>query len=115
MPRAEISGVDGWVAVHADDNGRPGEVLEHAPLREGENADVAVRLDGPASSGRLYAWSTPTAPTMIGTPSQTATRRSRPTARPCPTEKRAAWKNPAPCAKLFAPCACSSGDRARVS
>ena len=47
--------MDGWVAVHADDNGRPGEVLEYAPLREGENADVAVRLDRPASSGRLYA------------------------------------------------------------
>lgn len=55
MPRAEISGVDGWIAIHADDNGRPGEVLGHAPLREGENAGVAVRLDRPASSGTLYA------------------------------------------------------------
>lgn len=55
VPRAQISGVDGWLAVHADDNGQPGEVLGHAPLREGENTDVAVRLDKPAESGRLYA------------------------------------------------------------
>lgn len=55
VPQAEISGVDGWLAIHADDNGQPGEVLGRAPLREGENADVAVPLDAPASSGRLYA------------------------------------------------------------
>lgn len=55
VPQAEISGVDGWLAIHADDNGQPGEVLGHAPLREGENTDVAVRLDRPAPSGRLYA------------------------------------------------------------
>lgn len=55
VPQARISGVDGWLAIHADDNGQPGEVLGHAPLREGENADVAVRLDKPAESGRLHA------------------------------------------------------------
>lgn len=55
VPRAEISGVDGWLAIHADDNGAPGEVLGHAPLREGENQDVAVALDRPSPSGRLYA------------------------------------------------------------
>jgi hypothetical protein len=55
VPQAEISGVDGWLAIHADDNGRPGEILGHAPLREGENADVVVRLDQPTSSGRVYA------------------------------------------------------------
>ncbi len=55
VPRAEVSGVDGWLAIHADDNGKPGEVIGHAPLREGENTDVAVRLDQPAQSGRLYA------------------------------------------------------------
>lgn len=55
VPQAEISGVDGWLAIHADDNGRPGEVLGHAPLREGKNADVVVRLDQPTSSGRVYA------------------------------------------------------------
>ncbi len=55
VPRADLSGVNGWLAIHADDNGQPGEVLGHAPLREGENTDVAVRLDQPVRSGRLYA------------------------------------------------------------
>ena len=55
VPQAQISGVDGWVAIHADDGGQPGEVIGHAPLSEGENADVAVPIDTPAPSGRLYA------------------------------------------------------------
>ena len=55
VARAEISGVDGWVAIHADNNGQPGEVLGHAPLRDGENTDVAVQLDKRTPSGRLYA------------------------------------------------------------
>lgn len=55
MPQAQISGVNGWLAIHADDNGKSGEVIGYAPLREGENTDVAVQLDRPAPSGKLYA------------------------------------------------------------
>jgi hypothetical protein len=56
IPAATISGADGWIAVHADDNGEPGAVLGHAPIQEGENTSVEVPLDEPLdSSGNLYA------------------------------------------------------------
>lgn len=56
IPRAEISGTEGWIAVHADDGGEPGEVLGVAPLSAGENTGIEVELDRPLdSSQRLYA------------------------------------------------------------
>lgn len=55
IPRAEISGADGWIAVHADDSGDPGAVIGYAPIQEGENTDVEVKLDQPVDSGTLYA------------------------------------------------------------
>ncbi len=55
VPRATISGVSGWIAIHRDSEGEPGDVIGTASLREGENADVSVSLDEPAGSGTLYA------------------------------------------------------------
>lgn len=55
IPSAKISGADGWIAIHADDNGEPGAVLGHAPIQEGQNTGVEVKLDQPADSGKLYA------------------------------------------------------------
>lgn len=56
IPRAEIPGTEGWIAVHADDGGEPGEVLGVAPLSAGENNDIEVELDRPLDSPqRLYA------------------------------------------------------------
>lgn len=56
IPSATISGADGWIAVHADDGGEPGEVLGYAPVWEGENTSVEVPLDEPlGSTQRLHA------------------------------------------------------------
>lgn len=56
IPEATISGADGWIAVHADNEGEPRAVLGEAPVKEGENISVEVPLDEPLnSSGRLYA------------------------------------------------------------
>lgn len=56
VPSAGISGASGWLAIHADEGGEPGDVLGYAPLREGESVeDVAIPLDEPVGSGTLYA------------------------------------------------------------
>lgn len=56
IPRAEIPDTEGWIAVHADDGGQPGEVLGVAPLSAGRNTNVEVELDRPLDSPqRLYA------------------------------------------------------------
>ncbi|HEV2092099.1 MAG TPA: hypothetical protein VGR18_02925 [Rubrobacter sp.] len=56
VPEATVDGTKGWLAVRADDNGEPGEVLGRAPLREGSNGEVRVELRQPLdSSQKLYA------------------------------------------------------------
>lgn len=55
VPLAAVSGTSGWLAIHEDAGGEPGDVIGVAPLREGESADVEVPLDEPAGSGTLYA------------------------------------------------------------
>lgn len=42
-----IEGADGFVVVHLDDGGAPGEVLGHAEISEGTSTDVTVTLDSP--------------------------------------------------------------------
>ena len=42
-----ISGGDGFVVVHADQDGAPGPVLGHAPITEGTTADLQVPFDTP--------------------------------------------------------------------
>jgi len=37
----------GWVVVFADENGSPGEMLGYAPVRDGLNLDIPVRLRYP--------------------------------------------------------------------
>lgn len=55
VPTATVEGTEGWLAVRADEGGRPGEVLGRAPLRNGTNEDVRVELREPLnSSQRLY-------------------------------------------------------------
>src|SRR5690606_29653524 len=34
-----------WIVIHADADGRPGPVIGHAALEEGENLDVVVEVD----------------------------------------------------------------------
>ena len=52
VPRATISGADGWIAIHQDAHGEPkvSQCLRHTPLRGGENPNVEVELDRPVAS-----------------------------------------------------------------
>ena len=45
---------NGWMVVHRTDaSKKPGKVVGHAPLRAGENADVAAILNEPVSPGEM--------------------------------------------------------------
>jgi hypothetical protein len=48
-----IEGAPGWLAIHADDAGRPGVVVGKAHIPEGTTRDVVVHLDLPSPDG-LY-------------------------------------------------------------
>lgn len=50
-----VSEGPGWMVVHADADGAPGPVIGFAPVNEGENEDVAVKLDPSGLTGVLYA------------------------------------------------------------
>jgi hypothetical protein len=46
------AGENGWMVVHrVKEDGKPGPVVGHAPLRAGVNADVAAILTEPVASG----------------------------------------------------------------
>lgn len=56
VPRATISGTDGWMVVHRDEDGQPGAVIGAAALQEGDNTEVVVPLEEPVdTSQRLHA------------------------------------------------------------
>lgn len=42
---------NGWLVVHRTDGEKPGPVIGHAPLRAGENMDVAAILTEPVKTG----------------------------------------------------------------
>lgn len=44
----------GWLAIHADNNGQPGPVLGVALLHEGSNKNVIVEVDGAAAGARVF-------------------------------------------------------------
>jgi hypothetical protein len=49
-----VAGENGWLVVHRTDaDMKPGPVVGYAPLREGENADVAAILQEPVKSGEM--------------------------------------------------------------
>lgn len=49
-----VAGANGWLVVHrTDDSGKPGPVVGHAPLKEGENMDVSAILTEPVNSGDM--------------------------------------------------------------
>lgn len=49
-----IAGETGWLVVHRTDaKMTPGAVVGHAPLREGENLDVAATLTEAVTSGEM--------------------------------------------------------------
>lgn len=45
-----ISGADGFVVVHADQDGAPGPVLGHVAIPEGTSTDISVPLDEPLTA-----------------------------------------------------------------
>ncbi|MGM0576558.1 MAG: DUF7282 domain-containing protein [Myxococcota bacterium] len=53
---AATSDGPGWMVIHEDDGGAPGDVIGHAALTDGTNEAVEVVLDRPAADGEtLYA------------------------------------------------------------
>lgn len=49
-----VAGENGWLVVHRTDAGMmPGVVVGHAPLRMGENIDVAAILTEPVQPGEM--------------------------------------------------------------
>ncbi|SDF25306.1 DUF7282 domain-containing protein [Limimaricola pyoseonensis] len=49
-----VAGENGWLVVHRTDaEMAPGVVVGHAPLREGENLDVAAILTEPVAPGDM--------------------------------------------------------------
>lgn len=54
VPEA-VSPALGWVVIHADDNGQPGDVIGYRAVHEGVNKDLIVPIDVEAATPRLYA------------------------------------------------------------
>lgn len=49
-----VAGENGWLVVHRTDaSGKPGQVVGHAPLAAGMNADIAAILTEPVKSGEM--------------------------------------------------------------
>lgn len=44
----------GWIAIHADANGKPGPVIGTQQIQQGQSTDVVVTLDKPVPSGAVY-------------------------------------------------------------
>lgn len=51
---ATLEGGAGFIVVHADSDGAPGEVVGHAAIPEGASADVVVTLDRTVESGTYW-------------------------------------------------------------
>ena len=46
---------DGWIVIHRDDNGTPGEVIGYEAVETGINSSIGVELDNTNITERLYA------------------------------------------------------------
>lgn len=49
-----ITGSPGWLVVHRDANGQPGQVVGHTPVPEGHSTDVVVEFTSRQSSGTFW-------------------------------------------------------------
>jgi predicted lipoprotein with Yx(FWY)xxD motif len=45
----------GWLVIHIDDQGNPGEVIGFAPVRPGHNPNLAVKIDPAKATPVLFA------------------------------------------------------------
>lgn len=50
-----VSDGPGWIVIHADNNGAPGEVAGWEAVQDGENTDVVVEIDMDIATETLYA------------------------------------------------------------
>jgi hypothetical protein len=50
-----VSDGQGWIVIHADEDGAPGAVIGQAAVSDGENTDVAVEIDMSQATETLYA------------------------------------------------------------
>ena len=49
-----IKGASGFIAIHADLSGKPGPVVGHAAIPEGDSSNVVVTLDAPVATGAFW-------------------------------------------------------------
>lgn len=50
-----VSDGPGWIVIHADNNGAPGEDVGWAAVEDGENTDVMVEIDMDLATETMYA------------------------------------------------------------
>jgi LPXTG-motif cell wall-anchored protein len=50
-----VSDGQGWIVIHAQQDGAPGPVIGHAAVQDGENNDVSVQIDVANATDTLYA------------------------------------------------------------
>ena len=50
-----VSSGPGWIVIHADDEGKPGQILGYSPVGKGSNTNVVVDIDSYAATQRLFA------------------------------------------------------------
>jgi hypothetical protein len=54
IPEA-VSDEEGWLVIHADQDGAPGPVIGHTALSDGVSQNVTVEIDTQMATGTLYA------------------------------------------------------------
>ena len=50
-----VSSGPGWIVIHADDEGKPGQILGYSSVGKGSNNNVVVDIDSSAATQRLFA------------------------------------------------------------
>ena len=50
-----VSSGPGWIVIHADDEGKPGQILGYSSVSKGYNNNVVVDIDSSAVTQRLFA------------------------------------------------------------
>jgi predicted lipoprotein with Yx(FWY)xxD motif len=45
----------GWIVIHSQADGKPGSVIGYAPVKDGVNSDVSIKIDAPKATATLYA------------------------------------------------------------
>ncbi|RME44302.1 MAG: hypothetical protein D6796_11960, partial [Caldilineae bacterium] len=50
-----VSDGPGWIVIHTQKDGKPGPIIGHAAVSDGENDNVVVQIDATAATATLYA------------------------------------------------------------